>query len=473
MFATLRGRLLFSYIALIGVMLCSVATALLLLLLNNPLPSREIYQRLDNVARASLPALRMNRERIDEALGEIAASTGVRTMRLTAESVVLYDSAQALKAGEIVEQRSLQRTGGDGQRGTYRDPEGRLWLYAAFPASSEGGGREMIVFSAPRPTAPILTLFGENLLRPLLQAAGIGLILAIILAVVISSSTARPLRRAAAAAHGIAGGDYSQRVPVEGPSEVQELAAAFNGMAEQVQRTQQTQRDFLANVTHELKTPLTSIQGYAQAMVDGAAAEPGAAAGIIYDEAARLHRLVEDLLDLARIESGNTPLRREHVHLPGLLKSITEHLALRAGEHNVRLTASLEALPPITGDNDRLAQVFINLIDNAITHTPPGGAVRVNACRANGGVEVSVSDTGSGIPVDDLSRVFERFYQVDKSRARQDKRGTGLGLTISKEIVEAHGGKINVESIEGAGTTFTVWLHLPRSTDETVTRLKH
>jgi signal transduction histidine kinase len=284
---------------------------------------------------------------------------------------------------------------------------------------------------------------------------------------------AGPLRRTAAAANAIAGGEYDHLAPIEGPQEVQELGRAFNAMAQQVQRTQQTQRDFLANVSHELKTPLTSIQGYAQAILDGAAAQPGYAAGVIYEEAARMHRLVEDLLDLARIESGQTPFRREHVLLSDLLKSVMEHLSLRASDNNVRLMHSFNSVRPITGDNDRLAQVFTNLIDNAITHTPSGGEVRVSAKSVPGGIEVAITDSGKGIPADDLSRIFERFYQVDKSRSRGGHPGTGLGLTISKEIIEVHGGRIAVESMEGHGTTFVLWLPSPRSADETVPRLKH
>jgi signal transduction histidine kinase len=308
-------------------------------------------------------------------------------------------------------------------------------------------------------------------LRPLFQAAIIGLVVSIVLAVLVSNSVARPLRRTTAAASAIARGDYAQRAPEQGPHEVRELAHSFNQMAATVQRTQEMERDFLANVSHELKTPLTSIQGYSQAILDGAAAQPGYAAKVIHEEAARMHRMVEDLLDLARIESGQTPLRREHVHLGELLRSVADNLALRAAEQHISLQHTVGAVPDITGDNDRLAQVFTNLIDNAIAHTPPGGNVTLAARPADSGVEVAVNDTGKGIPPQDQERIFERFYQVDKSRARASRQGTGLGLTISKEIVEAHHGRIRVESVEGKGTTFYVWLPLPRPADETVPRV--
>jgi two-component system phosphate regulon sensor histidine kinase PhoR len=143
---------------------------------------------------------------------------------------------------------------------------------------------------------------------------------------------------------------------------------------------------------------------------------------------------------------------------------------LRAAEKNISLVRDVSEVPHLTGDGDRLAQVFTNLIDNAITHTPESGQVTVRAVQHAGGVQVTVSDTGPGIPPEDLSRIFERFYQVDKSRVRGDKKGTGLGLTISKEIVEAHGGRIQADSVAGQGASFMIWLPLPQPSDETVVR---
>jgi signal transduction histidine kinase len=145
---------------------------------------------------------------------------------------------------------------------------------------------------------------------------------------------------------------------------------------------------------------------------------------------------------------------------------------LRAEEKHIHLHHKIDAIPGITGDNDRLAQVFTNLIDNALTHTPAGGTVTISAQSVNRGVEVIVEDTGNGIPTSELGRIFERFYQVDKSRARNSRQGTGLGLTITKEIIEAHGGTIHAESVEGRGTRFRVWLPLPRHGDETVPRIE-
>jgi signal transduction histidine kinase len=298
-----------------------------------------------------------------------------------------------------------------------------------------------------------------------------GLILSTGLAWLISRSVARPLQRVTNAAHAIAQGDYDQKVAVAGPAEVQWVAQDFNRMAQQVRSSQAAQRDFVANVSHELKTPLTSIQGYSQAIADGTAEEPAAiqrSAEIIHDEAARLGRIVGELLDLARIESGQVVMNREPVELDDVLRNLVDRFRLRADEVGISLTTKIDKLSPVIGDGDRLAQVFTNLLDNALKHTPQGGRINVTARMLTPSavrrrkeawpraVEVAVSDSGEGIPPEDLSRVFERFYQVDKSRKQTG--GVGLGLAITQEIVQAHGGSIKAESIRGLGTRFTVIL---------------
>jgi signal transduction histidine kinase len=360
-----------------------------------------------------------------------------------------------------------------GPQGTWKDDKNQTWLFVGRPATLRQNTavrrQEWIVFTAHEPDRR--QWFGEHLARPLILAGGIGLILSALLAWLISRSVARPLQQVADAAHAIAQGDYDQTAPVSGPTEVRHLAQDFNTMTRQVRASRDAQRDFVANVSHELKTPLTSIQGYSQAILDGTAADAetvGRSAAIIHDEAGRMGRMVAELLDLARIESGQIVMRREPVDLGSLLGNLVERFRLRADESGTELTAQVADIPSVTGDGDRLAQVFSNLLDNALKHTPQGGRVTLKAkpltpsgVRRLGkswpsGVEVAVSDSGQGIPPEDLSRVFERFYQVDKSRRHTG--GVGLGLAITREIVEAHGGSIKAESIVGLGTRFTVVL---------------
>ena len=484
---TLRARLLGSYALVIGICLAIIALALFVILRNSPLPARQEFLRLNAIARANLPAivapLSGGEEEFAGRLHTIAEGNDIRILVAEPDGTVFFDSAGHLESGDSL-QLQLNRGaafGGNSPRGeplgegSFSDANGQEWLFVATIPRGRGE-QALIIFAAPRSNLPVLTIFGVNMLRPLLQAGLIAFFASIVLAVLISGSVARPLQRIALAAAAIARGDYNHKAPVRGPDEVRNLARTFNDMAAQVKLSQEAQRDFLANVTHELKTPLTSIQGFAQAILDGAERDPAHAAGIIQEEAERMHRLVEDLLDLARIESGQVVMARQHVDVAAIINAVVVRMALQAAHKKVRLEAEVGALPGTTGDGDRLAQVFTNLIDNALNHTPQGGRVSVHAEVVAGGIEVAVTDSGKGIPAADLGRIFERFYQVDKSRARgassgaERKLGAGLGLTITKEIVEAHSGSLRVESMEGEGSTFRMWLPLPRSNDETVAR---
>ncbi|MFZ5817736.1 MAG: two-component system histidine kinase PnpS [Bacillota bacterium] len=224
---------------------------------------------------------------------------------------------------------------------------------------------------------------------------------------------------------------------------------------------EQMRTEFVASVTHELRTPLTSIRGFAETLLEGALDEPETSrhfVTIIKRESEHLGALIEDLLDLSRIESGKFRMKREKVELQSLVPETVGRLAQKAETNGIELTMEVPAgLPAIPGDRDRLAQVLINLVDNAVKYTPAGGQVKVTARDEGSQVRISVADTGVGIPQLDLPRIFERFYRVDKARSRATG-GTGLGLSIVKHIVEAHRGSITVQSQVGVGSTFTILL---------------
>ena len=239
---------------------------------------------------------------------------------------------------------------------------------------------------------------------------------------------------------------------------------AFNSMAARVQASQKSQREFVANVSHEMKTPLTAIQGFAQALLDGTAETKEAqqkAAQVIYSESERMHRMVLDLLDLAKLDAGTADMKMSPVNMRVLLNSIAEKFAPQSKRAGVKIVTDIPAdLPPLIADGDRMAQVFTNLVDNALKFTPQGGAITLRAFMDMDMMNISVTDTGAGISQENLPHIFERFYQADPARRGGEAHSAGLGLAIVHEIVAAHGGRISVQSRKGAGTTMEVILPL-------------
>ncbi|MFA5881871.1 MAG: phosphate regulon sensor histidine kinase PhoR [Eubacteriales bacterium] len=219
--------------------------------------------------------------------------------------------------------------------------------------------------------------------------------------------------------------------------------------------------DFVANVSHELRTPLTSIKGFVETLMDGAMEDPKTAAHfleIINDETDRLNRLISDLLSLSRVEAKQGQIRKAALNLDKLIINTVSILSPQASEKNQILNVDIKTpLPVISADEDMIGQLLINLVDNAIKYTADGGRIDIRAERWNDSVKIAVSDTGIGIPRDSIPRLFERFYRVDKARSRE-MGGTGLGLAIVKHILEVHSGRIEVDSIVGQGSTFTVYL---------------
>lgn len=258
------------------------------------------------------------------------------------------------------------------------------------------------------------------------------------------------------------------------------IVLVFHDMTE-LRRLENIRKDFVANVSHELRTPLTSIKGYVEALLDGAKDDPVASAkflDIILKQSDRLNLIIEDLLELSKIESGRVLLKEEPVDLRPIIDRALATIKPIADKNGHRLVPSIDDnLPPVPGDEGRLMQVLTNLLDNAVKYTPAGGTITVNSRLINGtgsmgsaegGIELTVSDTGIGIPEQDRPRVFERFYRVDKARSRE-LGGTGLGLAIVKHIVEGHGGQVWVEANQPHGSKFVVRLPI-RSRDKVVTQ---
>ncbi len=335
--------------------------------------------------------------------------------------------------------------------------------------------------------------------RLLLQAGLIAGGLGVLLGVIIARGLSAPLGRLAAAARRISRGELNQRVPVKGTEEVADLARAFNEMAAHLQQAETLRRNMMADIAHELRTPLSVLQGNLQAILDDVYPLEKGEIAVIYDETLVLNRLINDLRELAQAEAGQLSLNIQPTALPPLVEGAVDLFAELAREKEINLKINLpHNLPPVLADSDRVRQVLHNLLANALRHTLAGETIGISvegqadprqangqpsaACPATVGsvewaggghtpqpvpawvsatfVRISVTDTGPGIPAEDLPHVFDRFWRADKSRSREHG-GSGLGLAIARQLVEAHGGQIGVESegVPGRGSRF--WFALP------------
>jgi signal transduction histidine kinase len=464
--SSLRVRLLLSFAFVIVAMALIIGGTMLVYVARGNLVSR---LRLQAVAgqlsqRQNIPILDF--EATQQVLERIDDTIGMRVLVINSDGVVEVDT----RAEQSPEFPEFVRFPRDFRRDIFQinDLDGNRWLYTGRPVTNEF---TLIIAVQRQPLREVIgSPITTELLQALLISGAVAAGLSMLLAVGITRSVASPLQKISQAAHQIAEGE-AIKVELEGPREVRELGATFNEMAGKLHAGQISQRDFIANVSHELKTPLTSVQGFSQAILDGTASssvDRQQAAKVIYDEAGRMHRMVLDLLDLAKLDAGTAEFKRERLELAVLLQQLVERFMPQSWGAQVDLVAQIDSLPVMIGDGDWLVQVFTNLVDNAFKHTPPGGRITLIAREIDGYAEVSIEDTGAGIPQEELSRIFERFYQMDKSRKGGPQHGAGLGLAIAKEIVEAHGGSMTAASREGEGSSFTVRLPFAKPDDETL-----
>ena len=325
----------------------------------------------------------------------------------------------------------------------------------------------------------------------IIQAMLIGLILtslvALLLGLLLTRHITKPLNHLMDAVRKVGKGDLSSRVEVKGNGDIAILARDFNRMTEQLTRNEEVRRNMVADIAHELRTPLAVILGKLESIQEGVLPSTPETILPIQDETLRLIRLVRDLQQLSLAEAGKLPMALQAVDLRQIVERITEQFAIEFEERGLHIEV-LGEVPEIIGDPDRLTQVFVNLIGNALLHTPPGGSLRVllaeaekpvedgmiddetthrlldvfrrnttSSLRSDGWVQVTVVDSGEGIPEEELEHIFDRFYRVDKARERENG-GTGLGLAIAKEFIQAHGGAIQVESKPGVGSCFRIFL---------------
>lgn len=283
---------------------------------------------------------------------------------------------------------------------------------------------------------------------------------ALVVSVLLSRQIIAPVREMMSVSQRISAGRFDERVSVRGSDELAQLAGNFNQMAGRLEQTENMRRQLLGDVSHELRTPLTAIGGYMEGLTDGVLPATPETFEQVRLEAVRLSRLVDDLQELSRVEAGAYRLEIHPVTFTTLLETTAKRLAPQFERKQIRLTRRLPAdLPPVLADEDRIIQVLTNLLANALAYTPRGGEITVSAVAQAGAVTVAVQDTGLGLPAESLPHLFDRFYRVDKSRSRAAGGGSGIGLTIARALVEAHGGRIWAESAgAGQGSTFTFTL---------------
>jgi len=384
-----------------------------------------------------------------------------RLILLSRSRQIVYDSA-GNTIDELITIQPSRRVAGVAEATPTFDGQRYLAAAVAIPPTRDPLGAAYVVVA--RAQSSVAAAAATELVPRLLVAGGVALLVALVLVLLLSRSVTRPLSQLAGAAEDIAAGNYSRRVGIRGPDEIGLLGASFDRMAEGVENARRVQRDFLANVSHELKTPLTSLIGFSQALIDGSLktrAEQRRAAEIVHEESERVLRMAQELLDLARVEAGTMSLHITTVDLAGQLDQELDIVRPRATARELTLASEVGPdVPPVSADPERLHQVLGNLLDNAVKYAPAGTPVRI-AARADGSsVEMVISNaTGDHRP--DPERMFERFYRADVSRSAA-AGGVGLGLAISRELTAAMKGRLWAD-YDGEGA-LRLRLQLPAAT---------
>jgi signal transduction histidine kinase len=390
--------------------------------------------------------------------------TGTRLLLLDSDRKVVYDSVPKSDViGMQVAVTDSKRIAGVSEATTSLDGQDYFGAASRIVPARDPLGASWVLIAQPQSLTAVAA--AGDLGTRLLEAGGAALIVAMLLILLISRSLTRPLTQLAAAAEDIAGGNYSRRVGIKGSDEIGMLGSSFNRMAEAVERARKIQRDFLANVSHELKTPLTSLIGFSQALIDGSLlseVERSRAATIIHEESERVLHMAQELLDLARVEAGTMSLHITAVDLCAQLEQEIEIVRKRADKRQLALEMSVPGdIPPVAADPERLHQVFENLLDNSVKYAPEGSTVNAVARLSVAGVETVISNpVGPHRP--DPERMFDRFYRADPSRSGA-AGGVGLGLSISRELVAVMKGRLWADFDEAGN--LRVHLLLPAARD--------
>ena len=458
---SINTRLWLTYTLLIFLVLLAALSGILFAFRSSPLLYQQIFLRIDLVSNLLTERLAIvidaNWDPTIQLFFSEAKLLDVHVAILDVDGDVVFNtgSPQEFQVPEISNISEVTR-GSEERVLTFRDSYKKDWFYQISQINQD----YYLLAAARRPNIEIQTLFQNELVAPLIRTGILAIIGAFVLSWLMAKWITRPLMNISKSAQNIAVGKY-EMVPIEGPNEVRQLAIVINDMSQKVEDSLKSQKDFVANVSHEFKTPLTSIQGFSQAVYDGTVhskKDVKHAAEVILNETDRLNFLVNDLLTLAKLDAGTMVMTKTKIEVNELVKNVIERFYFEIEKSEVELITNYSKPIYLNADGTRLAQVFSNLLDNAIKFSEPGSVVKVKVVRSDNTVDISFSDSGIGIAKDDLKRIFERFYQVDKSRSGGVGRGVGLGLAIARQIVHAHRGEISVSSKVGNGSTFMVKL---------------
>jgi two-component system sensor histidine kinase BaeS len=466
-FQGLQVRLLVSLVLSVGAALATVA----------------IMARWSTTAQFE-QYVKQNQAEMQQVAKTLALDTGNRVVVANADGRVFLDSSNELLGTKLdpttqLVQVTPQQTGVFVRQINVADgaPPATNVMYTAqttLPGAAYGGistaeppplGGVGLMLGMPASASMVVdpeAFFLSSFNRSLLVGVVVGGVVALALAIALSRGMVGSISALTVAAQRMANGHLDQRVQVRQGDEIGELGLAFNAMAEGLTRTEQLRRGMVADVAHELRTPLTNLRGYLEALRDGLAEPSPAVLGSLYDEAVLLSQLVDDLQDLALSDAGQLTLHRELADADELVAGAVRAVQPAASSRGIslQLNASAESVR-IWCDVRRIGQVLRNLLANALAYTPAGGCITISTEAVGNALTVRVDDTGPGIAAVHVPNLFERFYRVDRSRARATG-GAGIGLAVVKQLVEAHGGVVGVRSVVGSGTTFS--FTLPRAT---------
>ena len=396
--------------------------------------------------------------------GQLGINSGTRNYYILDGATGAYITGSDPAAGPKLAITRNILTAIDGSEG-YASNSSDDYMDVALPIRGASGSYIIYIID----NKETVTSLNAEIFSIIIEAMAIGLLIAILLGLLLAKTMVTPIQSLTKAAEKVASGDFSESVENDARDEIGVLSRTFNDMAGQLERNiedlqnaEQMRKEFVANVSHELRTPVTSIRSYAETLCDAGSTMDAATEQrfleVIVRESDRMTKIVQDLLTLSRFDAGSIAFDFQKFSFEKSVQDVYNAQLLEAQKHGHNFGLQFESeLPEIVGDRARIEQVLINMLSNAIKYTPDGGRIRMTAGTKGDKVWCTVRDNGIGIPKQDIDRVFERFYRVDKARSRESG-GTGLGLSIAYEIVQRHDGEMTLHSQKGKGTAITVTL---------------